>query len=1242
MKRILIATLLVALLVPALASSQDTKISSRLDSRMAADPTVEGQWGVWIYFTDKAVSGAELTAALRQAEQDLPERTLNRRAKVRQAGSLVDGTDLPVAAAYIDAARATGALLRKQSRWINAASFNATREQIADIAALPFVAKVDLVAQFIRPEVPVSDAERELAEKIRGEAKDAATWTLGYGASTATLEQINVPPLHDLGLTGDGVIIAMLDAGFRTLHPVFDNLDIVAQWDFVNDDPIVDEEEGDATFQARHGTQTLSMIAGFKEGEFGAPAFGASVILAMTEEVGDELPIEEDNWVAGLEWAESLGADIISTSLGYFFWYEFSDMDGNTAVTTVAGDMAVGRGLLVVTSAGNERDSEWGHMTAPADGDSIIAAGAVGLNGDLASFSSPGPTYDGRIKPDVSAQGLSNIAASYYDDVSYNAVDGTSFACPLIAGVGALLLERVPQLTPMQIREALRMTADRASTPDNDYGWGIIDALAAMEYWGPSVGHTPLTDTEDVVGPYAITAVITDRNALDPANMNLHWRVDGGTWTIIPLASLGGDTYGADIPGLSGGGAVDYYLRVGDTIGITVNAPLLAPDLNYSFNVGTDLIAPVVIHAGTVDQTLATWPPLLSATATDNLSVDRVELDFTVNAGGTQGPFLMTPVGNDIYSLEFPLTVGEISEGDVVDYTITAWDAAGTPNATINGPHEIRIVANLGSVLVINDSFVAAKDNGEKDSAADIGLWLTEAGYLVDHVVASDITPGYFEGYDALVLSCSNNPSPVDHDIMRDGLVDWAQDHGRILLEGGEMTAWIVGAWGGHLYPDFVRYVMHVDEYWGSPYFDWTILQTPGYTDHPFLNRPHLLPEQITMSGWDYDLNAVDYAYVAEDALPIYKTAANSNTGGVVLHDENTAPESGQIVYFTWDMDRMDPVIGRQLTENAMAYLMAREAPGSASIAGVVRNISGDPLAGVTVSSSTGESAVTGPDGAYVVTGLHGSYYNLTATLDGFGPDGRLVVIAEGEARTDVDFILQEVFLVQALSSPEVTIPDNNLAGVSDVITITEEGNLNDLTIDINIEHASIGHLTVVLTNPQGTSVTLHNRTGAISDDIIGNWDENLTVDGPGSLDDFVGQSVQGDWTLTVADHQFGAFGTFRVWQLNMLVAQPGISAAPENNLPLATRLVGNAPNPFNPKTVIAFDLAKAGHVDLEVFDVRGRLVKKLASADFEAGQHRISWQGRDEGGRGVASGVYFARLTTVEGMDLQKMMLVR
>lgn len=1244
MKRILLVTLLVALLLPVLASSQDIKVTSRLDRRLIDDaPLTDGRVGIWIYFTDKALSGSEFDTALRRVEQDLPQRTLDRRAKMRQPGQrLVDGMDLPLAEAYLEAVAATGARARKHSRWLNAASFDATPEQIDAIAALPYVKKVDLVAQFFRPEIPTSDSELDLADKSNSEAETVADWNFNYGVTLSTMEQINVPAVHDMGLTGDGVIIAMLDAGFRTVHPVFDNLDIIDQWDFVNDDPIVDWEEGDGTYQARHGTQTLSSVVGFKNGEYVAPAFGASVILAMTEEVVDELPIEEDFWVAGLEWAESLGADIISSSLGYYYWYDFIDLDGNTAVTTVAADMAVERGLLVVTSAGNERDNpDHPHMTAPADGDSVIAAGAVSLSGAIASFSSPGPTYDGRIKPDVSAQGLSNRVASYYDDVSYNAVDGTSFACPLIAGVGALLLERVPELDPIQIREALWMTADRAGNPDNDYGYGIVDAAAALAYWGPSVAHTPLTDTEDAVGPYTVTADITDRNPLDPSNMDLFYRFDGGPWTTVPLATMGGDTYSADIPGQPGGGTLEYYLRVGDTIGITVNAPLLAPDQNYTFQVGADTVAPLLIHAGTVDQTLATWPPTLNATATDNIGVDRVELDFTHNGGASQGPFPLVPLGGDIYSLDFPLTVGEVSEGDVLFYTITAWDVAGVSNSTVNGPYEIRVVDNLGHILVINDADLSAKDSGDKNSATDLALWLAEAGYIVDEIDAGEVLSGSFEGYDALVLACGGNPSPLDFEVMREDMIAWVRDHGKILIEGGNVTAWAIGEWT-ELYPEFAREVLHADLYWGSPYFDWTIQQATGYSDHPFLNRPFLVPNQLTIEGFEYNLTAVDYVYVTEDALPLMRTLANTNTGGVVVHDDNTAPEAGQTVYFTWDMTWMDPAQGRELTENAMAYLMAREAPGTGSISGTVRAVSGDPLPGVTVSSSTGESAVSGPDGNYTLTGLHGTYYNLIATLENHGPVETRVELAESQSVDNVDFMLREVVQVQALRSPEIPIPDFNPEGVSDVITITDAGSLFDLSIDINIDHASKGHLTVVLTNPQGTSVTLHNRTGGIEDDIVGNWDENLTVDGPGSLSDFAGQEVQGDWTMTVADHQFGATGTFRVWQLNLLIGVPGVSASPENNLPQATRLVGNVPNPFNPQTVVAFDLAQPGRVELEIFDVRGHLVKRLVSADLPAGQYRETWQGRDESGRAVASGVYFARLNAAGVTDLNKMMLVR
>ena len=480
------------------------------------------------------------------------------------------------------------------------------------------------------------------------------------------------------------------------------------------------------------------------------------------------------------------------------------------------------------------------------------------------------------------------------------------------------------------------MTADRAGNPDNDYGWGIIDALAAMDYWGPSVDHTPLEDVEDETGPYTVSAQINDRVALDPANLDLFWRVDGGSWNTVPLSWQGGITYGADIPGQSGGGLVEYYLRVGDVDGYVLNFPLKAPDVNYSFTVGPDAIAPVLVHAGATDQTLATWPPTLVAVATDNLGIDRVELEYTLNGGAVQGPFTMSPLGGDEYSLEFPLDVGGISVGDEFQYTITAWDTAGVPNSAAVGPFLMLVVDNLGLVLVIDDTAIGLQKDQNRSNVTDMVQWLTDAGYSVDTVAASDVGPGAFVGYDALVLITGGNPSPLDHEAVREGMIAWAQDHGRILVEGGSVTEVALGFWGNPLYPEFAQYVLHAAEFWGDPYLTWTIRQAAGQTDHPFLNRPYLLPEEMVVEGFGYNLAAVDYVYATSDALPIMRTLVNVNTGGVIIHDDNTAPEAGQTVYFTWDMTYMDPGVGRQVTENAMAYLMAHEAPGTGSISGVV------------------------------------------------------------------------------------------------------------------------------------------------------------------------------------------------------------------------------------------------------------------------------------------------------------------
>lgn len=584
-----------ALATAAVAGAQDERLGPLLQ-RALADPggaarQADGTYTVWVYFTDKGLAPAAEAAALAAVERQAPARTLQRRAKVRPAGrEVVDTRDLPVAPAYLQAIRGQGAGLRRQSRWLNAASCDADARQIAAVSALPFVAKVELLAKFRRVEPAPTPAERTRTDAARREALSQAAGRadLDYGGSLLELAQINVPPVHDLGINGQGVVLGMLDTGWKLTHEAFAQLEVLAAYDFVNDDPIVADEPGDYPGQHYHGTITLSTIAGYRPGALIGPAFGASVILAKTEDISQEVPIEEDWWVAGLEWVEWLGADVVSSSLGYYDWYTFADLDGNTAVTTIAADLAVDRGVVVVNSAGNARWG-FGHIIAPADGHGVIAVGAVASDGAIASFSSPGPTYDGRIKPDVVALGVSNHVVSITDDQGYGTASGTSLSCPLAAGVAALVLARAPGLTPLQVREAMRQTADRALAPDNDYGWGLLDALAAVTYWGAVISHTPLGDTADTAGPYAVTATIGGRLPLDPAQMHVHWRADAGPWQSEPLLPAGGTQWQALLPGQPSGTTLAYYLEVTDTAGVTVREPLAGAAAPHSFLVDSAL-----------------------------------------------------------------------------------------------------------------------------------------------------------------------------------------------------------------------------------------------------------------------------------------------------------------------------------------------------------------------------------------------------------------------------------------------------------------------------------------------------------------------------------------------------------------------------------------------------------------------------------------------------------------------------
>ncbi len=593
-RRVLMMVLPLWLGVAGVAARATAGPPAGIEPRLAqalADPAAwprdpQGRLAVWVFFRDKGRQGGELAAALAEAERALAPRAAWRREKMRAAGAgvgrrdadgrarLVDAADLPVARRGLDAVAATGAAPRRLSRWLNAASFDATPDQVRRIAALPQVARVGLVARFRRePLPPAASGARKSTPAPAAAVAAALIDTAAYGPSFAGLDQINVTDVHADGWTGAGVIIGMLDSGFRTTHEALDQIPVLGRWDFVNNDPVVQDEPDDPVGAQTHGTFTLSALMGREPGHLVGPAYDASVVLAKTEDIADELPVEEDNWVAGLEWLDTFGVDVVSSSLGYFDWYTFADLDGDTAVTTRAADLAAARGIVVCTSAGNERLTSWGHIIAPADGDSVLAVGAVRLDGAIASFSSPGPTADGRIKPDICALGVNVPVASPTVDTEYGAASGTSLSCPLAAGVAALLLQRAPGLTPWQVREALHETASRAALPDNDFGWGILDAAAALAWYGPRFAHVALPDTVLPAPAYAVGCRITDRLPLVPAAAQLVWRVDDGAWQTLPLTPAGGDSFLAWLPAVVGGATLAYYLAAADDAGIAATFP---------------------------------------------------------------------------------------------------------------------------------------------------------------------------------------------------------------------------------------------------------------------------------------------------------------------------------------------------------------------------------------------------------------------------------------------------------------------------------------------------------------------------------------------------------------------------------------------------------------------------------------------------------------------------------------------
>jgi serine protease AprX len=375
------------------------------------------------------------------------------------------------------------------SRALRAYSAEAIPAQIKQLELLPIVIKVQLVKTYRRTIDPHEPAG---APRLPKESSQQTQ----YGATFTQLAILNVPAAHDSGFSGHGVRIAMIDAGFQKNHEVFQKIisenRLIAERDFIfDDDNVSDEVKEDTTkngTQGDHGTSVWSVIGGYQPGVLIGVAWGAEYLLAKSERIGSESIVEEDQFVEAVEWAEATGADIISASVAYRDFdnpaddYQYSDLDGQTTNSAKAINWAFERGIVTVISAGNEANhyDDKGGLLTPADAWGAIAAGAVDTNRNIASFSSYGPTADGRIKPDLCAPGVRDYTATCSSTDSYAYRSGTSFSAPLIAGCAALLVEKFPGAPPIFIANRLKQYASYADNPDQRYGWGIPDVALSI------------------------------------------------------------------------------------------------------------------------------------------------------------------------------------------------------------------------------------------------------------------------------------------------------------------------------------------------------------------------------------------------------------------------------------------------------------------------------------------------------------------------------------------------------------------------------------------------------------------------------------------------------------------------------------------------------------------------------------------------------------------------------------------
>jgi hypothetical protein len=555
--------------------------------------------------------------------QFLTQRAIDRRTRYNIA---IDQTDLPITPRYLDSILLSGNVtILNVSKWLNQVAISTTDAvALSKINSFSFVVKSAPIAA--RPQPTVVPVNKQLDPSIipmpsTPAAPQNPADVYNYGLAFGQIHLHNAEFLHNHGFSGQGMQLAIMDAGFyhyKTL-PTFDsvrnNNQILDTWDFVANEQSVNEDYV-------HGMNAFSTIAANLQGSFVGTAPKTSFYLYRTEDIGSEYPIEEQNWAAAAEKADSLGVDIFSVSLGYntfdnnIFDYQYSNLDGNTTIIAKAADLAAKKGILAVLAAGNEGNSSWKYITTPADADSALVVGAVNTAKQIAPFSSYGPSADGQIKPDIAAVGVGAIIADQNTGgPAYG--NGTSYACPIMAGISSCLWQAFPEVNNMSIIDALRKSADRANNPDDRTGYGIPDAKKAfvslikkLYTQQINIGSDCKTSIEFKVKKGAGMSIVVERKLPTDANY-----VGLTTLDFSGSFSAGNVTYTDDLTALTAGIDIKYRLKMSiasdtsfyldsSTVHYNQSCNLVTEKISISPNPVTDKLTVLIARNNAVKATI--------------------------------------------------------------------------------------------------------------------------------------------------------------------------------------------------------------------------------------------------------------------------------------------------------------------------------------------------------------------------------------------------------------------------------------------------------------------------------------------------------------------------------------------------------------------------------------------------------------------------------------------------------------